>query len=115
VLSLGYWPSIWVVEYNSAFGPDRSITVPYRTDFDRWTAHPSGLCYGVSIAAYRRLFGQHGYDSITVERSGTNAYFFDRGRFTDGFAAGLKRVGFRENSGDQAATGRVRGRVPAAA
>jgi hypothetical protein len=99
-LALGYRPRIWIVEYNSAFGPDRPVTVPYRPDFARWDAHESGLYYGVSIAAYRRLFEGYGYEFITVERSGTNAFFVDPARFPDGFAAGLKRVGFRENSGD---------------
>lgn len=99
-LELGYRPRIWVVEYNSAFGPDRAVTVPYRPDFTRSGAHESGLYYGVSIAAYRRLFESHGYDFITVERSGTNAFFVDRDCFPSGFAAGLKRVDFRENSGD---------------
>jgi hypothetical protein len=100
VLELGYRPRICVVEFNSAFGPERPVTVPYRPNFARWSAHVSGLYYGVSIAAYRRLFEGHGYQFVTVERSGTNAFFVDPAHFPEGFACGLKRVGFRENTSD---------------
>ena len=43
ILELGFRSKIWVVEYNSAFGTERSITVPCLPNFNRWSAHPSGL------------------------------------------------------------------------
>src|SRR5213593_3018318 len=40
IMDSGIRPKIFVVEYNSAFGPDDSITIPYRNDFDFTKAHP---------------------------------------------------------------------------
>lgn len=99
VLDAGYHPKIVVVEYNSAFGPDRSVTVPYRSEFSRWE-HPSGLFYGVSITAWRKLLNQHGYRFLTVESSGTNAFFLDPDAFPAGFVERLQGVDFRDNLGD---------------
>lgn len=73
----GFRPKIVSVEYNSAFGPDRSVTSVYRDDFRRTTAHPSGLYYGVSIAAWKNFFGSRGYQFITVDANGVNAFFVD--------------------------------------
>jgi hypothetical protein len=101
VLKTKYRPKVFVVGYNSAFGPDESITVPYRPEFHRFQEHPSGLYYGVSIAAWRTLFRKHGYEFITTERSGTNAFFIDPAQFPPGFAASMKQVEFRMNYTDQ--------------
>ena len=100
VLDLGYHPKIIVVEYNSAFGPERSVTVPYRPEFSR-SEHPSGLFYGVSISAWRKLLNQHGYKFLTVESSGTNAFFLDPNAFPDEFVEPLRGIDFRDNLGDR--------------
>jgi hypothetical protein len=73
----GFRPKIVSVEYNSAFGPDRSVTSMYRDDFRRTTAHPSGLYYGVSVAAWENFFRSRGYQFITVDMKGVNAFFVD--------------------------------------
>ena len=73
----GFRPKIVSVEYNSAFGSDRSVTSVYSDDFQRTTAHPSGLYYGVSIAAWKNFFGSRGYQFITVDANGVNAFFVD--------------------------------------
>lgn len=101
VLKTKYRPKIFIVEYNSAFGPDESITVPYRAEFRRFQEHESGLYYGVSIAAWRTLFRKHGYEFVSTERSGTNAFFIDPSQFPPGFANSIKRVDFRMNYSDQ--------------
>jgi hypothetical protein len=100
VLELGFRPKIIVAEYNSAFGPDQALTVPYDPRFNRWHCHSSGLCYGVSITGWRRLFESYNYDFVTTEKSGTNAFFLDPAVFPSGFTKDLARVDFRENSGD---------------
>lgn len=95
----GFRPKIVSVEYNSAFGPDRSVTSVYRDDFRRTTAHPSGLYYGVSIAAWKNFFGRRGYKFITVDANGVNAFFVDPaaiGRDSFLFEIGSKRQ-FAEN------------------
>lgn len=68
-------PAIVVVEYNHRFGPDLSVTVPYRPDFDRWEAHPSILYYGASLRALCRLGARKGYDFVGAGSAGLNAFF----------------------------------------
>jgi hypothetical protein len=100
ILELGFRPKLWVVEYNPTFGPERSVAVPYSEDFVRWRAHESGLYYGASVAAWRKLFEGYAYEFITTDKSGTNAFFVDPAAFPEGFARSLKRVGFRDNVSD---------------
>ena len=100
VLDLGFRPKIWVVEYNSAFGPDRAVTVPYRPAFTRWSDHPSGLYYGCSISGWRRLFGARDYQFVTVERAGCNAFFIDPACFQPDFWRALQGETFRDNEED---------------
>ncbi len=100
VLELDYRPKVIIVEYNSSFGPDRAVTVPYKPGFSRWKEHPTGLFYGVSIAAWRALLSQRGYSFITVETSGTNAFFLDQAAFPDGFMSAIHGTSFLDNNGD---------------
>jgi len=100
VLELDLRPKVWVVEYNSAFGPERSVTVPYAPRFNRWAQDPSGLYYGCSIASWRRLFDRYGYSFVTVESSGTNAFFINPAFFPPGFTENLRGAEFRDNEGD---------------
>jgi hypothetical protein len=90
VLEIGFRPKIWVVEYNSVFGPELALTVPYSANFSRWSGHQSGLYYGCSIAGWRTLFSNYDYAFVTVESSGTNAFFIDPTAFGPGFADGLR-------------------------
>jgi len=100
MLALGKAPKMVVVEYNSAFGPERAITVPYSAHFSRKSAHPSGLYYGASIAAWRALLGRHGYRFVTVDSNGVNAFFIRPKFFQDGYADGLHGLAFQENLSD---------------
>ena len=93
----GLRPGVLVVEYNSAFGPERSVTVPYREDFDWALAHESKLYYGVSVLAWRRALEARGYRFAGVETNGVNAFFADAGRFDAAFLEGLAVTVFREN------------------
>ncbi len=73
----GFRPKVVCVEYNSAFGPSRALTIPYVAGFDHTTYHDSHLYYGVSIGAWRALFERYGYRFVTVETHGVNAFFVD--------------------------------------
>lgn len=97
LLDEGFRPAIFAVEYNSVYGPERSLTVEYRPDFSMATAHPSQLYYGVSIAAWRKLFERRGYRFVTVNRHGVNAFFADPARFRPGFLEGVRGLPFAEN------------------
>jgi len=104
VLELGYRPKILTVEYNSAFGPDEPITIPYKAMFDRSAAHPTALYYGVSIAAWRKLLEPIGYQFLTVGSNGVNAFFANPAAFPEGFLAGVRGPEFLENFSDVNAT-----------
>jgi hypothetical protein len=97
LLDAGFRPKIFVVEYNSVYGSQRSQTIEYRGDFNFVTAHPTQLYYGVSIAAWRKFFDSRGYRFLTVDRNGVNAFFVDPACFDAGFVAGVKGLEFAEN------------------
>ena len=97
ILLSGFRPSIFVVEYNSNFGPELAVTIPYTADFDYSKAHETRLYYGVSITAWRYLFDEFGYKFITVESNGINAFFVLRDVFPQDFLLGLKGVSFIDN------------------
>ncbi|WP_020596377.1 hypothetical protein [Spirosoma panaciterrae] len=66
---------IVVIEYNSLFGAERSISVPYRADFDREQAHYSYLYFGASLPALYDLALEKGYAFVGCNQAGNNAYF----------------------------------------
>ncbi|CAL65532.1 hypothetical protein [Christiangramia forsetii] len=72
-------PIIMIVEYNSVFGSERAITVPYSDDFYRFKAHYSGLYAGASLKALCDLGQMKGYDFIGSNSAGNNAYFVKKG------------------------------------
>lgn len=97
ILENGFRPKIFVVEYNSVYGPDRSVTVEYREDFEFAAAHPTQLYYGVSIAGWRKFFESRGYRFVTVDRNGVNAFFVDPDFFDSAFLDGIEPLKFAEN------------------
>jgi hypothetical protein len=98
LMRAGLRPKIFVVEYNSVFGPHRSCTIEYRDDFVFTTAHPTHLYYGVSIAGWRNFFALQGYRFVTVERNGVNGFFVDPQYFRPEFLAGVNGLEFAENA-----------------
>jgi hypothetical protein len=66
-------PRVVVLEYNSMFGPDRAVTIPYDPKFSR---REHRFCYfGASLAALTRLSAAKGYRLVAVEPTGVNAFF----------------------------------------
>jgi hypothetical protein len=68
-------PRILVVEYNSVFGSEARVTVPYDPGFTRGGAHPSTLYFGASLAAFAHLAAEKGYALVGCGSSGNNAFF----------------------------------------
>lgn len=68
-------PKIVIMEFNSIFGADLAVTVPYRADFDYGAAHYSKLYFGASLAATNEVANRKGYRLVAVESHGTNAFF----------------------------------------
>ncbi len=97
LLTNGFKPKIIVVEYNSAFGPDNAITIPYQKEFNYLSAHPSGLYYGVSISAWHKLLERFHYQFVTVDSNGVNAFYVDPNLFKTPFLQEIKPLVFAEN------------------
>jgi len=68
-------PIIVVVEWNSVFGADHAISVPYDPAFQREKAHYSNLFWGASIAAFNHLAARKGYSLIGSNTVGNNLFF----------------------------------------
>jgi hypothetical protein len=72
-------PRVLVVEYNHLWGPERSVTVPYRPDF-RATFGPHGADYaGASLNAFVKLTRERGLRLVGCQAYGTNAFFVRKG------------------------------------
>lgn len=76
-------PVIVIIEYNSVFGSDRAITIPYKPNFNRFEAHNSGLYAGSSLLSLCDLADEKGYYFIGSNSSGNNAYFVRKDKIAD--------------------------------
>ncbi|RZK18096.1 MAG: hypothetical protein EOO43_12865 [Flavobacterium sp.] len=98
IIEGGIRPKIFVVEYNSAFGPDNAITIPYKEDFKLDPSTESSyIYYGVSLQSWMLYFEKLGYKFVTVDTNGINAFFVDPGEFDEKFLASINGLKFQEN------------------
>src|SRR5436189_641265 len=88
---------IFVVEYNSVYGSEKSLTIKYQEDFVFTKAHPTQLYYGVSIAGWRKFFQSSDYRFVTVDRNGVNAFFVDPQFFEEQFLSSVNGLDYAEN------------------
>ena len=72
-------PRLVIIEYNSLFGPDRAVVVPYDPEFDRHrfveSVEGGHYYFGASLQALTRLAEQKGYRLVVTEPRGVNAFF----------------------------------------
>jgi len=98
-------PIIVIVEYNSLFGHQHAITVPYDATFRRSEAHFSNLYYGCSLKALWLLAERKGYAFVGSNSNGNNAYFVCKDRLgnlrTVGVTEGYVESRFRESRDPQ--------------
>jgi hypothetical protein len=92
---------IVIVEYNSTFGRERAVTVPYDASFVRSKAHFSNLYYGASLPAFQHLLERRGYALVGVNSVGNNAFFVRRELLSErlpevGIEACFRESSFRE-------------------
>ena len=71
-------PRLIVAEYNSVFGPEAAVTVPYDPTFIRGEKHWSWLYAGASLAALTRLANEKSYALVGGNQAGNNAFFVRR-------------------------------------
>jgi len=72
-------PVIVIVEYNSVFGKNTAVTVPYDKEFERHKKHYSGLYWGASLGAFVHLAEKKGYSFVGSNSAGNNAFFVRKG------------------------------------
>ncbi len=97
ILNAGFKPKIFIVEYNSTFGPEESLSIPYQDEFRRGNNQADDLYYGCSISAWKYLFQKWGYRFVTTDLNGVNAVFIDPTQFGEDFVKGICGTTFREN------------------
>lgn len=97
MFEIGFRPKIFVVEYNSVYGPDRELSVTYNDQFDFKNMHNSHLYYGCSIGLWKKLFKNHNYEFISVDSKGVNAFFVDKYEFEFDFLNTISGADFNEN------------------
>jgi hypothetical protein len=90
-------PSIIVLEYNSVFGKDRLITVPYDKYFNRTKAHYSNLFFGASLSALNYLALKKGYSLVGCNIAGTNAFFVRKDLLNENVKELTSEIAFKES------------------
>ena len=93
-------PDILILEYNSLFGVERPISIPYDPHFYRKNAHFSGKYFGASLLALSLLAESKDYYFIGCNSAGNNAYFLAKRHIalipqTD-ISSGFQQAGYRE-------------------
>ena len=94
-------PDILILEYNSLFGYERHITVPYEASFQRHKFHFSGLAFGASLPALHELSLKKGYVFVGCNEMGNNAFFVKKEKIGNirslSVQEGYKEAKFRES------------------
>ena len=70
-------PRVVVVEYMNIWDASKSVTVPYRPDFNRFDTHPD--YFGASLGAFVKLGHEKGYRLVGCNRYSFNAFFVRNG------------------------------------
>ncbi len=84
-------PIIVIVEYNSIFGCNYAITIPYQENFSRTSSHYSNLYFGASLKAFYLLAKNKGYEFVGSNNAGNNAYFIKKTKIN-----GIKTVSLKD-------------------
>jgi hypothetical protein len=110
-------PIIVIVEYNSVFGMDRPITIPYNPSFQRNKAHYSNLYWGASLPALYELACSKGYAFVGSNSAGNNAYFIRKDKLEGAseikqksLDEGFLESKYRESRGEEGSLTYIRGK-----
>tara|TARA_R110001606_G_scaffold314556_8_gene461339 strand:+ start:2265 stop:3173 length:909 start_codon:yes stop_codon:yes gene_type:complete len=89
-------PDVVIVEYNSTFGPNATVSVPYDKDFYRTKAHHSNLYYGASAAGFDWFLSKQGYSLVAGNSAGNNLFFVRQSLLNDRVKAITPKDAFAE-------------------
>lgn len=70
-------PRVVIVECQTMWGHEKSVTVPYKPDFNRFNVHPD--YFGASLSAFIKLGREKGYRLVGCNKYGYNAFFVQNG------------------------------------
>ncbi|MFC1894314.1 hypothetical protein ACFLYH_00005 [Candidatus Dependentiae bacterium] len=70
-------PRVVVVEFHNIWGSEKSVTVPYASDFDRFKYNKDFM--GASLTAFVKLGKQKGYRLVGCNKYCFNAFFIKNG------------------------------------
>lgn len=74
-------PTILICEYNSIWGGEKRVTIPYEATFQRTNKHYSNLYYGASLRAFTSWAENKGYLFLGCNSAGNNAFFVKKDSF----------------------------------
>lgn len=97
ILNGGFRPAVITVEYNSVYGPEKSLTIRYDPDFVFDMNGDQYLYYGVSISAWKSFLAGFGYRFVCVDSRGVNGFFLMPDRFEKNFVSAIRGYEYREN------------------
>jgi hypothetical protein len=68
-------PDVLIIEYNSLFGSEKSLTLKYEQNFVRPNRGIYRCLYGASLKALTNLSEKKGYSLVAVNSNGNNAFY----------------------------------------
>lgn len=68
-------PDVLIIEYNSLFGSEKSLTLKYDQNFVRPNRGIYRCLYGASLTALTNLSEKKGYSLVAVNSNGNNAFY----------------------------------------
>lgn len=77
---------ILIIEYNSLFGFDRAVVIPYDPHFRRYQVNHTGAYFGASLKAIVMKAEEKGYYFLGTTSAGNDAIFIDK-RYADIFSS----------------------------
>lgn len=106
-------PVIVICEYNSVFGKNRPVAIPYQPSFRRSASHFSNLFWGCSLPALCMLAEGKGYAFVGCNSHGNNAYFVRRDHLgqipEQSIESGYRESRFRESRSESGELTYLRG------
>ena len=90
-------PTIVILEYNSVFGKEKALTIPYKNEFYRTDAHFSNLYFGATLKALVELSKEKGYIFVGSNSNGNNAYFVKKDRLNNSLLSVSAEGGYVES------------------
>tara|TARA_Y100000768_G_scaffold387621_1_gene379526 strand:- start:600 stop:1568 length:969 start_codon:yes stop_codon:yes gene_type:complete len=84
-------PTVIICEFNTLFGDQHQISIPYEKNFNRKKSHFSKIYFGASISAFKDLLEEKGYTFLGTSSTGVNAFFI-RDEYKESLIKKIKNI-----------------------